>query len=102
VYWFGGRSSFVVITEVSPMSSKLHDTGGEEARRVADCVLEYLDLHPQASDTLEGISRWWMAHDKTISREVLSRALEVLVVEGHLKKRELPDGNCLWQKQNAA
>jgi len=23
VYWFGGRSSFVVITEASPMSSEL-------------------------------------------------------------------------------
>jgi len=79
-----------------------HEIGGEEARRVADSVLAYLDHNPQASDTLDGISQWWLPQDKSISREVLVRILERLVAEGRLEKCELLNGHCLWRKPRAA
>jgi len=33
---------------------------GSAVRAVAQVVLEYLQAHPQAADTAEGVSAWWL------------------------------------------
>jgi len=43
-------------------------------------ILEYLDFHPNAADTLEGITRWWVT--KLLyqrSKTQVNEALKILV-----------------------
>jgi hypothetical protein len=55
-------------------------------KALTDLVLDYLDAHPQAMDTQDGIARWWLERKKApVEREVLSQVLERLVQEGHLE-----------------
>ena len=58
--------------------------------RVAEEILEYLLLHPQAKDTLHGIVRWWRfaGSPERTSRDV-ETALQLLVAEGFVKERAL-------------
>jgi hypothetical protein len=76
------------------------DTGGERVSRIADVLLRYIESNPHASDTLDGIGRWWLANE-SISREDLSRALAKLVADGRLDTFASPDGRCHWRKRQA-
>jgi len=57
---------------------------------VARKIINYLHKHPDARDTLEGISRWWLGFEKIDeSVDNVSVALEELVKEGKLKKQKV-------------
>ena len=56
--------------------------------RVAEEILEYLLLHPQAKDTLHGIVRWWrFAGSPERTPRDVETALQLLVAEGFVKER---------------
>lgn len=43
-------------------------------------IIRYLELHPNAADTLQGILKWWLKQQaNTISEKVLERNLRALV-----------------------
>jgi hypothetical protein len=71
--------------------------------RVAQLARElsrYLETHPEASDTLDGIARWWLARQRyDDARELVGEALELLVDCGVVRKRTLPDGVTLFEKK---
>jgi hypothetical protein len=51
------------------------------ARDISEEILEYLRKHPEASDTLEGITEWWLLnqriHDEVIKvKEAVSSLVE--------------------------
>lgn len=49
-------------------------------------VLEYLEAHPSAADTLEGIAEWWLAQRRTrYGVEMVGRALERLIRSGQVE-----------------
>lgn len=48
-----GRSSVSVTSRTTPMSAN-------SISRIEDQVLQYLVSHPNAQDTLEGITTWWL------------------------------------------
>jgi hypothetical protein len=51
--------------------------------QVARVILEYLDQHPDAQDTLAGIAEWWLADDKVKTRTVtIKEALDELIENG--------------------
>ena len=60
-------------------------------------LTRYVALHPQAVDTLEGIRDWWLSdlRSKPSDKE-LEEALEALVSEGVLVRREMIDGAKLY------
>ncbi len=64
---------------------------------VVDAVLAYLRMHPQAADTLQGITRWWLPQQR-YERELerIEGALKVLAARGQLQVRALPDGTALY------
>lgn len=50
-------------------------------------IRQYLDAHPNAADSLEGIVRWWLPRQRY--EEVLERvqsALDLLITEGMISK----------------
>lgn len=64
---------------------------------VARQILEYLQRHPHASDTLDGIAKWWVMEQR-LSESVLivRQALEQLEMEGVIHARNTPDGRTLY------
>lgn len=62
-------------------------------------VLRYLQAHPNAADTIEGITRWWLAPTLgTVSAEALERALARLMESGHVKRDALGDGRFVYRR----
>jgi hypothetical protein len=50
-----------------------------EEQKLAQQIQEYLELRPQAGDTLEGIANWWLLRQQVNeSVEEIKRALAIL------------------------
>ncbi len=58
-----------------------------EKEEITKRILDYLNNNPDAGDTLEGISNWWLECER-VNRSVdkISQILEALVKRGSLKK----------------
>jgi hypothetical protein len=71
---------------------------GERAEEVADVVARYLRAHPEASDTLEGIARWWLSRQRQDdATELVKAALDLLVQRGVVERRTTSDGVTLFR-----
>jgi len=65
----------------------------------ADEILAYLDAHPQAADSLEGIVLWWLPRQRFVeARARIQESLEQLVDRGLVERTHLPDGTVLYGK----
>lgn len=72
-------------------------------REVEHAVLAYLDRHPDAADTLDGIVSWWLPQQRYVTeRDRIERALGGLVERGELRRDRLPDGAVLYALNRAA
>ena len=49
-------------------------------RELARAILRYLEAHPEAKDTVEGIAQWWLLHAVARAPARASRTGYVLVV----------------------
>lgn len=77
----------------------MHRQGKEEARlrEVETAVLAYLQKHPEAADTLDGIVSWWLPQQRyETDRERIERVLSELVTHGKLRCEQLPGGAVLY------
>jgi Fe2+ or Zn2+ uptake regulation protein len=64
-------------------------------------VLAYLQEHPDASDTADGIRQWWLLQRMDrYSREFVNRALEQLVDERLIEQRVLDDGSHVFSQRS--
>ena len=53
---------------------------------LGQAVMSYLEEHPEAMDTRDGIAEWWLArHEARVELRRLSRVLEKLAAEGILE-----------------
>ena len=60
----------------------------EDVLRIAKEINRYLVDHPNAADTIEGISKWWLVDERTsYSLDRVRRALEYLIAAGVVCKR---------------
>lgn len=60
-------------------------------------ILNYLWAHPQASDTVEGILKWWLPqqrHEESLNR--VQGELDKLVARGLVKRIKLVDGTIVY------
>lgn len=75
------------------MASSSH----ERAHEVSEVVERYLLAHPDASDTLDGIARWWLLRQRNEdARELVQEALDLLVQRGVVQQRVSVDGVTLF------
>jgi hypothetical protein len=66
-------------------------------RPIADEILAYLVKHPEAQDTLEGITEWWLLEQRIRSAVAeVDGALRNLVADDLLVKRECADGRTYY------
>ena len=61
-------------------------------------VLHHFAQNPNASDTAEGVRRWWMP-DLACLGEDVERVLESLVASGSLTSRRLADGSVVYARR---
>ncbi|SFS14407.1 hypothetical protein SAMN05216570_3081 [Dyella sp. OK004] len=76
-----------------------HQRTNDEADRpeVERAVLAYLERHPDAADTLDGIVSWWLPQQRyEIERQRIEQALGHLVALGRLRCDRLPGGDVLY------
>jgi hypothetical protein len=77
------------------------NTEHAQMERVIAALVAYLDKHPTASDTLEGISRWWLPEAVSHSRTDVERALERLCAQGKIEKCSKADGQIHFRRRHA-
>ena len=55
----------------------------DEDQEIARAVLRYLQEHPDAKDTLEGIAQWWLLRECTERKLAeVERGVSILVAKG--------------------
>ncbi len=63
----------------------------------AMAIKRYLQSHPNAADSSEGVLRWWLARQRyDESVETVRQALEWLVTEGEVEKTETYGGGPVY------
>jgi hypothetical protein len=72
-----------------------------ELLRVVHALAAYLLAHPQASDTAEGIARWWLRADAPPSA-TLQQALDWMEGRGLVDKVVAGDGRVRWRRSEDA
>ena len=76
---------------------------GSPVRAVAQVVLEHLQAHPQAADTAEGISAWWLGTSRRGPRvAAVVEALEALAARGTLTRETTPAGETVYRLRRPA
>ena len=74
--------------------------------RVSDIAIvigRYLASHPNASDSLEGVQRWWLGEGAVDAPgTTVQMALDRLVKKGSVVKKLLPDGTVVYAASPAA
>jgi len=71
----------------------------DDADGIAQAVLRYLQAHPYAADTVDGIMRWWLDPELSCAqRDTVERALEMLVKSGHVTRDSLSDGRFVYRR----
>ena len=63
-------------------------SAGDNVQQVASDIAEHFFKNPEAADTAEGITDWWISRQKrSNSLPVVRKALNLLVQEGRVNKR---------------
>ena len=76
---------------------------GAELERVAGAIEAYLQRHPDAADSAEGIARWWLAGDGMEDCvEDVRAALARLMERGVVSARTLPSGKRIYSAARAS
>jgi hypothetical protein len=66
-------------------------------RPIGDEILAYLVKHPEAQDTLEGITEWWLLEQRIrYAVEEVERVLRELIADNLLVARESTDGRTYY------
>jgi hypothetical protein len=69
-------------------------------QKVTREIRRYLDAHPDAADTIDGVLQWWLSPESaSASRETVHRALARLIASGDVKSRVLVDGAVVYARR---
>jgi hypothetical protein len=69
---------------------------------IADAVRRYLDQHPDAADTVDGIAKWWLPAPWCADAESVQSALVRLEAQGAVSRRTLGDRHVLYSRTGAS
>jgi hypothetical protein len=70
---------------------------------VAVVIRRYLSDHPRASDSLEGVQRWWLGEGAVEAPgPTVQQALDQLVTKGTVVRKLMPDGTVVYAGSDAA
>jgi hypothetical protein len=72
-----------------------HETD-DDVRTVAAAIVDYLQRHPDAADTVAGVAQWWVGRHH--ADDAVARAMTRLVKGGVVEKHTLPDGTTVFRR----
>ena len=73
----------------------------DDIQEIAQLILQYLENHKEAADTIEGIRYWWVARQRLIEEEQkINEAVAYLCQQGNLSKHKLPGGAEIYGLKN--
>lgn len=62
------------------MGDNMPDIDESETQKIAEQITGYLNNHPNAADTVEGIAKWWLPGKRfEVSKLMIQRALDQLI-----------------------
>ena len=69
-------------------------------REVVDAILRYLDKHPHAADTSEGIAKWWVPMNSHADIDTVRSALARLESQGVVSRRMNADRHVVFSRRD--
>jgi len=70
----------------------------DDLARIALALVRYLRLHPQASDTAEGIARWWLRGEMRAEVWHVQQVLEWMTEAGLIEGITTRDGRKRYRR----
>jgi Fe2+ or Zn2+ uptake regulation protein len=68
-----------------------------DMKATAEEITRYMQAHPNAADTAEGVLRWWLERGEfALAVDHVREALDWLVDEGHVVRRTLQSGAVIY------
>ena len=61
-------------------------------------ILDYLDAHPGAGDTIDGVLQWWLTQAPNVQEQQVEVLLLKMVAQGLLRAHLLPDGRLMFAR----
>lgn len=77
----------------------MHADEGGLVETIATAIVDYLQAHPRAADSADGVARWWLgpAHSN-VTVEQVEHALDLLVSRRAVRRVRLMDGTILYSQ----
>ena len=73
----------------------------KKMEKISRMILDYLRKNPDAGDTLEGITRWWLNMERIdFSVKEVAQALESLIEQGVITINKTRGGTALYKFNN--
>jgi hypothetical protein len=70
----------------------------QKVKMIAEEITRYLLGRPEAADTFDGITRWWLARIRIEDASAqVQKALDLLVAGNVIVRTLLPDGNAIYR-----
>lgn len=74
-------------------------SNGNAVVAAAEAIRRYLEVRPNAAETVEGVARWWLARQRHDDTVVLARqALDYLESQGQVVKFRLAGGKVMYRR----
>ncbi len=71
---------------------------GSELQAVLCALAAYLLAHPKASDTVDGMQRWWFEEGNLVNFDVLAEVLNIMKERGLMEERVAADGRVRYRR----
>lgn len=86
-----------------PVECRVSNAGATGSEVIRAALARYLDMHPDACDTADGICGWWLPSAGVVAmKHEVERVLEHMVREGLLRRVALPGGGALYAAGSGA
>jgi len=87
---------------IPPRGTTADSTDHSTSADVSGEILAYLNAHPRAADSLDGIVSWWLSRQRfEQARDRIQGSLDGLVERGLVERICLADGSVLYGKSQA-
>lgn len=79
------------------------DTENELIESIAQEILNYLKMHPNSVDSIDGIAKWWLKRQRfDEAHNNVQLAVGLLISEGKLEKRGIGRGGAVFYARKHA
>ena len=74
----------------------------QQIEHIAQEIERYLMKRPNAADSLEGITKWWLTRQRfEDALDFVQKALEYLILHGRIIKTINYDGRCIYRPRKS-